>query len=102
MAHPKHYRIHRQLAVCVLVLITCLLAFTGCTDLAPAEVSPETSLVTRPAITKAPAFTVSNLMITPSETKIRDKVGISVLVANNGAETGTHEVVLEINGQHVQ
>jgi len=40
-------------------------------------------------------------MITPTEVKMRDNVGIAVRVTNNGDETGTQTISLEVNGQAI-
>ena len=44
------------------------------------------------------AFTVSKLIISPTEIDIGQSVTISTIVANTGGETGTYEVALKING----
>ena len=119
--HPTQYRFYHQLAVCVLTI--CVLVMAGCNDLDPAEVTTEIPQITQPAVTteasqitqpvvttevsqitqpvvvKTPDFIISDLVIMPAEVKVRDKVGINVLVANNGEKTGSYQVFLEVNGQ---
>lgn len=45
-----------------------------------------------------PKFSVSNLTITPSKVKVGEPVNISVIVSNNGMQTGKYSVVLRIGG----
>ncbi len=50
-------------------------------------------------VTPAPAaFTVGKLIISPAEVDIGQGVTISAIVTNTGGETGTHDVVLKIDG----
>ncbi|MFC1942433.1 hypothetical protein ACFLWU_04360 [Chloroflexota bacterium] len=99
----ERFRLYR---LAIVLIICSLLVLPACSDSSPESVSippqvPEPEADESAAVAEGTSFTISDLLITPSETKIRDKVGISVLVANNGDETGTYEVVLEINGRHV-
>lgn len=43
-------------------------------------------------------FFVSNLSITPNQAKEREAVTISMIVSNNGTESGKYSMVLRING----
>ncbi len=45
-----------------------------------------------------PKFSVSNLTITPNKVKVSEQVNISIIVSNNGAQTGKYSVVLRIGG----
>lgn len=45
-----------------------------------------------------PAFSVSNLTITPNQAKSGEPITISAIVFNNGSEMGTYGLVLRING----
>ena len=45
-----------------------------------------------------PKFAVSNLTITPNKVKVGEPVNISVIVSNNGVQTGKYSVVLRIGG----
>ena len=45
-----------------------------------------------------PKFSVSNLTITPNNVKAGDQVNISIIVSNNGIQTGKYSVVLRIGG----
>ena len=45
-----------------------------------------------------PKFAVSNLTITPNKVKVGESVNISVIVSNNGLQTGKYSVVLRIGG----
>ena len=45
-----------------------------------------------------PKFSVSNLTITPSKVKVGEPVNISIIVSNNGIQTGKYSVVLRIGG----
>lgn len=44
------------------------------------------------------AFTASDLFITPTEVDIGEAVDITILVANTGGQSGSHEVTLRVNG----
>lgn len=99
MVRHKHYGINRTLMVCLVIIF--LLTFPGCTDMVPVTTPPEPTESVKPPATQGPTFTVSKLLIMPTEVKIRDDVGISVLVTNSGDETGNHRVSLEINGRVV-
>lgn len=48
--------------------------------------------------TGMPKFVVSNLTITPNAVKVGEIVNISIIVSNNGAQTGKYSVVLRIGG----
>jgi hypothetical protein len=45
-----------------------------------------------------PKFSVSNLTITPNKVKAGEPVNISIIVSNNGMQTGKYSVVLRIGG----
>jgi hypothetical protein len=45
-----------------------------------------------------PKFSVSNLTITPNNVKAGDQVIVSIIVSNNGIQTGKYSVVLRIGG----
>ncbi|MDD5494786.1 MAG: hypothetical protein PHG36_08990 [Dehalococcoidia bacterium] len=45
-----------------------------------------------------PKFAVSNLTITPTKVKVGEAVNISIIVSNNGSQTGKYSVVLRIGG----
>ncbi|MCX6005509.1 MAG: hypothetical protein NT082_07555 [Chloroflexi bacterium] len=45
-----------------------------------------------------PKFSVSNLTITPTKVKVGETVNISIIVSNNGAQTGKYSVVLRLGG----
>lgn len=45
-----------------------------------------------------PKFAVSNLTITPNKVKVGEPVNISIIVCNNGIQTGKYSVVLRIGG----
>jgi len=45
-----------------------------------------------------PKFAVSNLTITPNKVKVGEPVNISIIVCNNGMQTGKYSVVLRIGG----
>jgi len=51
-----------------------------------------------PPIERPPAFTASNLSITPAEAEIDEVVAITVLVTNTGGLRGSYQVTLEIDG----
>ncbi len=48
--------------------------------------------------TRPPAFTVSSLLITPTEVNIGETVEIIILVANVGGQSGSYELTLMVNG----
>lgn len=45
-----------------------------------------------------PKFSVSNLTITPNKVKVGEQVNISIIVSNNGIQSGKYSVVLRIGG----
>jgi hypothetical protein len=45
-----------------------------------------------------PKFSVSNLTITPNNVKVGEQVSISIIVSNNGVQTGKYSVVLRVGG----
>ncbi len=45
-----------------------------------------------------PKFSVSNLTITPNKVKVGEPVNISIIVSNNGMQTGKYSVVLRVGG----
>jgi len=45
-----------------------------------------------------PKFAVSNLIITPNSVKVGEPINVSVIVLNNGIQTGKYSVVLRISG----
>ena len=45
-----------------------------------------------------PKFSVSNLTITPNNVKVGEPVNISIIVSNNGMQTGKYSVVLRVGG----
>ncbi|MBN1374638.1 MAG: hypothetical protein JXA01_00640 [Dehalococcoidia bacterium] len=45
-----------------------------------------------------PKFSVSNLTITPNNVKVGEQINISIIVSNNGVQTGKYSVVLRIGG----
>jgi hypothetical protein len=45
-----------------------------------------------------PKFSVSNLTITPGKVKVGEPVNISIIVSNNGMQTGKYSVVLRVGG----
>ncbi len=51
-----------------------------------------------PQYTRRPIFSLSNLTITPNHVKANEPVTITIMVSNNGAESGKYSVVLRING----
>jgi VCBS repeat-containing protein len=64
----------------------------------PSEPMP---LLPTPASTPAPApasFTISELSITPNESRPAEGVTISALVTNTGGSDGSYTVILQING----
>lgn len=48
--------------------------------------------------TGMPKFSTSNLTITPNKVKVGEPVNISIIVSNNGVQTGKYSVVLRISG----
>ncbi|GAI53974.1 unnamed protein product, partial [marine sediment metagenome] len=56
------------------------------------------TVVTSPPPPAPAAFSITNLTVQPAETKPEEPVTISVSVANTGGTSGSHTVVLEING----
>ncbi|MGA2158334.1 MAG: hypothetical protein ABSG90_03840 [Dehalococcoidia bacterium] len=45
-----------------------------------------------------PKFSVSNLTITPNNVKVGEPINISIIVSNNGMQTGKYSVVLRVGG----
>ena len=87
------------ITLCILVI--AILALPGCTDSAPVTAPPDATPEPKQSTPVGPAFSVSDLMIMPPEAKIRDTIGVSVLAANNGDETGTYLISLQVNGEVV-
>ena len=44
------------------------------------------------------AFQISSLSVSPTEVEIGEAVDITILVANTGGQSGSHQVILKING----
>ncbi len=61
--------------------------------------APEPTPVPEPVVPEPAHFVVSDLSITPKESKTGETVTISVNVTNDGEEEGTYLVELMINGQ---
>ena len=96
------------------VALIVLLVFLSCCTQAPpiltppesaqtqspsASVPPESTPSVQSTDTQGPNLIVGDLMITPTEVKMRDNVGIAVRVTNNGDETDTQTISLEVDGQ---
>jgi hypothetical protein len=90
----------RNVLQCVIcLLLSVLLVLTGCggaDSTTPPADDAQSEVAGEPA-----DFTVSTLKIRPLEVKIRENVDISVLVTNDGDETGSYEVELRVNGELV-
>ena len=69
-----------------------------------APISPSMHAGMQPPVSAAyqstgmPKFSVSNLTITPNNVKVGEPVNISIIVCNNGMQTGKYSVVLRIGG----
>ncbi|NQT05643.1 MAG: hypothetical protein HQ577_06495 [Dehalococcoidia bacterium] len=99
----------------LVALIVSLVFLSCCTQAPPILTPPESAQTQAPSTsappestpsvqstdTRGPNLIVSDLMITPTEVKMRDNVGIAVRVTNNGDETGTQTISLEVNGQAI-
>ncbi|MFC2038665.1 hypothetical protein ACFLUG_02730 [Chloroflexota bacterium] len=86
-----------------IVSLACFLIFNGCTETTSSPISPDSSKIASTIETpEAAKFSVSDLVISPQQVKIRDRVTITVLVTNSGEETGTFEAILKINGEYTE
>jgi len=56
------------------------------------------TVIVPPPVASPAAFTVSNLTVQPAEIEPGGVVAITALVSNTGGSSGTHDVVLNING----
>ncbi len=95
-----------MLAILIGVMLIACAAPMETPTPAPPEVTPtptpEETAPTPPKEPPAPpAFTVSDLSISPTEVNTGNKVTISVLVTNTGDLTGSYEVTLKIDNNVV-
>ncbi|MFC1899913.1 hypothetical protein ACFLXP_06295 [Chloroflexota bacterium] len=84
-----------QLTICL--TLSGLLILTSCNNGGSSSGSIET--IGQDSIEEPTNFSVSNLTILKREVKIRENVGINVLVTNNSDEKATYTIELRINNE---